>query len=364
MNSKRILPIWIAVLTLLVFSSCLPKKEEQKDEASQQPGNGGSPGGSPQTKLQSKYCGAHFIKLEIENGQYNLYVSDLGPSAIPMTGEYLNGILSLSGQVSGMDLMYLGALAGDGTYMSTNLMLMQNGTPVHSIKGLAKAGECANGDIDNLPKIAQNPVDLTQIDAISRFRSSAGHNSTDFTETCRSMKHYFQPNVQTGQTTKIFSPFRAIVVGVYNDDGPIGDDEITNQHITLQPIDHPGIAVDIFHTELTAPLVIGTVVEAGTHIAWADLSRGSGASDFDIAVYVHTAQGVRNASIIDLMTDEAFADYSAWSGLASRNDFKISKDLRDANPLQCAFDSISLLSGHFIDQDNDPLLNLRFIIGL
>ena len=36
-------------------------------------------------------------------------------------------------------------------------------------------------------------IDLSKIERISRFRSTVGHSYTDGSETCRSMKHYFQP---------------------------------------------------------------------------------------------------------------------------------------------------------------------------
>jgi hypothetical protein len=51
-------------------------------------------------------------------------------------------------------------------------------------------------DVDALgvPQFATNDyIDLAAIQRISRFRSSIGHSTSDDFETCRSMKHYFQP---------------------------------------------------------------------------------------------------------------------------------------------------------------------------
>lgn len=362
MYSKKLIKtqLCVAALALFGFSSCI-KESESSDSSSAEP-----PVDAPVTGgLQSDYCAARFIRLNIENGQYTLYANDLGNSPIAMTGTFENGILSLTGVHNGSSLMFLGAVTPDGSVMSTNLMLMNNGIPSHSIKSMATSGNCATASLDSLPKLAQNPVNLADINKISRFRSSSGHNYNDASETCRSMKHYFEPHSNVNQSTEIYAPFQARVIAVYNDDGPIGDNEVNNQHITLQPLNHPAIQFEIFHTELASELMIGSVVDAGTLLGWADLTRnGNTGSDFDFAVHVNTLDGMRLVSLFDLLTDEAFAEYTVWSGLNLRDDFKISKTSRDANPLQCANDSISPYSGQFIDQDNDALLNQRWIEGL
>lgn len=355
-------PFYTTMLALVALSSCQPKNEITTLDSTATP-NPAQP--TTSDGLQSSYCAARFIKLSIESGQYTLYVNDLGDTPIPMTGTFENNILSLSGESNGHNILFLGAITPDGSVMSTNMMLMDNGIPVHSIKSIAMSGACATTSLDTLPKIAANPIHLTDIKKISRYRSPAGHNYNDASESCRSMKHYFEPISSADQTTEIYAPFRARVLAIYNDDGPIGDDEINNQHITLQPLDQPAIQFEIFHTELTSPIMIGSVVEAGTLLGWADLSRNGGmGSDFDFAVHVNTVDGVRTVSMFDLLTDGAFAEYVVWSGLNSRDQFKISKTLRNANPLQCANDSVSPYSGQFINKDNDSLLSQRWVEGL
>ena len=355
--------IYLVLIITALFSGC--KNESDNDEASSQAPVANPTQPTAENELQATYCAANFIRLNFENGQYSLIVPELGSSPISMTGTFENSILQLTGEYQGFQLLYLGATTSDTNYMSTNLMLLDNGVPRHSIKSLAKAGPCETLSFDALPKIARNPVNLTDMNRISRFRSSAGHNYSDPSETCRSMKHYFEPRNNTNQTTEIYAPFRAVVVAVYNDDGPVGDNEINNQHITLQPVDYPAVQLAIFHTELAGPLTIGSIVEAGALLGWADLNRnGQISSDFDFAVHINTEAGFRAISIFDIMTDDTFNEYSVWSGLNSRDDFKISKSDRDANPLQCGNEGLSSFSGEFTNRDADSLIGSRWVEGL
>ncbi|MBI2141793.1 hypothetical protein HYU16_05230 [Candidatus Woesearchaeota archaeon] len=62
--------------------------------------------------------------------------------------------------------------------------------------------------------IVANPLDLSQIERISKFRSCIGHdysglNKNGERETLRSMKHYVEPlqKLRAGNTVKIFAPF-------------------------------------------------------------------------------------------------------------------------------------------------------------
>jgi hypothetical protein len=57
-------------------------------------------------------------------------------------------------------------------------------------------------DVQGLPKnmLDANYIDLSKIERISRFRSAIGHSFTDGSETCRSMKHYYQPKLSVDWT--------------------------------------------------------------------------------------------------------------------------------------------------------------------
>src|SRR5690349_9084225 len=63
------------------------------------------------------------------------------------------------------------------------------------------------------PKFVRfNYIDPDSIEQISLFRSGIGHDYSDDFESCRSMKHYFMPKVQTWANVKIFSPVDGTVV--------------------------------------------------------------------------------------------------------------------------------------------------------
>ena len=60
---------------------------------------------------------------------------------------------------------------------------------------------------DSIPKFVDcDYLDLDKINKISKFRSGMGHDYSDDFESCRSMKHYFNPNVEDYSLIEIFSP--------------------------------------------------------------------------------------------------------------------------------------------------------------
>ena len=69
---------------------------------------------------------------------------------------------------------------------------------------------------DTVPQFVgkSNYLDLNKIDKISKFRSGMGHDYSDDFESCRSMKHYFDPNVEDYSLIDIFSPVDGIVISM------------------------------------------------------------------------------------------------------------------------------------------------------
>ena len=77
--------------------------------------------------------------------------------------------------------------------------------------------------------IVANPVDLEQINSISKFRSCAGHdysgtNVNGEFETQRSMKHYLEPKqgLEPTNSVKVFAPFDGIISEIEVDQDPRG----------------------------------------------------------------------------------------------------------------------------------------------
>jgi hypothetical protein len=168
-----------------------------------------------------------------------------------------------------------------------------------------------------------NYIDLSKIERVSRFRSTVGHSYTNDTgvETCRSMKHYFEPRLSVDWTTvDVYAPAPGIIRGIRVDG--------RGYQVSLRPRDLPALNVTIFHVSPDPGLVIGTWVEAGDRI-------GRHASSFtmsDIAMSIGPKQGGTLISYFEAMTDSVFAEYQT-RGVPSRQAAIITREERDADPV-------------------------------
>ncbi len=193
-----------------------------------------------------------------------------------------------------------------------------------------------NYDLDGeLPRFVSHEVtQLEKISHISKFRSGAGHDFSDETETCRSMKHYYAPFPEyAGNDIEIYSPVDGNIVELWK--GGRWGDEANDHQIHIEPSSHPAFAVRIFHISID-DLKIGDRVEAGQLLGTAYMISPDNqtANDFDIAVHVDTREGRRYVPYFSVMTDQVFQAY-VDRGAISRDQFIITKEYRDANPLEC-----------------------------
>ena len=176
-----------------------------------------------------------------------------------------------------------------------------------------------------IPKfIDKDYIELEKIERISKFRSAVGHDASDDFESCRSMKHYFQPYENLAWcAVQIFSPINGTVSGIY-------PQSAGGTKVRITSAAYPTFAVSIYHIHLTHPLNVGDSVVAdqplGTHIGPGTMS--------DIEVSLEKPDGVKRISYFDVMTDSLFENYQA-RGLNSRQDAIISREARDADPLTC-----------------------------
>lgn len=193
-------------------------------------------------------------------------------------------------------------------------------------------------DIDNkpLPKfINTNYIELSGIYRISKFRSSIGHDYSDFAEHCRSMKHYFEPfsNIDWS-VIKIFSPVNGTIARV--------EQEWAGTKLEIASDEYPAFRFQIFHINTSAVFNVNDKVNAGqqlgTHIG------SQTYSDISVIANDPTHQG-RMVSYFNLMTDDLFNQYVS-RGISSRDILIIPRELRDANPLTCSGDTFT---------SNDPL---------
>ncbi len=195
---------------------------------------------------------------------------------------------------------------------------------------------------DTLPKFIQADwIDLSRIGSISKFRSSSGHDFSGNGETCRSMKHYFNPiRTQEDQNIidrnkgypppfsldgaiEIYSPVDGKIISVESENSDIG------KQVYLRPDNYPEFTIRLFHIFLLDEFKKGSSVKAGERIG--SIGRIQNA---DIAVVKGSPYGRNFISYFEVMTDEIFAKYQAL-GIKSKNDLILTKEYRDAHPLEC-----------------------------
>jgi hypothetical protein len=206
-------------------------------------------------------------------------------------------------------------------------------------------------DANNPPKFIQHDfVDLSRIYSISKFRSLAGHDFSGGGETCRSMKHYFEPQ-QTEDSSAyitqhmgipakpdgvhdnpVYSPVDGTIAQISDEHTPIG------QQVSIFPDNAPGFNIRLFHVWPKAGLHGGTWpfgwggthVKAGEQIGVLGQYQGT-----DISVQIGRMPWNEHfISYFDVMPDSIFASYKA-RGLSSRADVIETKAYRDAHAVTC-----------------------------
>ncbi len=168
-------------------------------------------------------------------------------------------------------------------------------------------------------------IDLSKINRISRFRSTVGHSYVDGSgETCRSMKHYYEPYYPEVDwtTVDIYAPTTGNVYAA--PDGAYG------YAILLRPKAVSSMFIQIFHVNLDPGFVNGAWVNVGDHLG----KQASNNTSSDISMYIGGKDNGILLSYFDCMTDPVFEAYQA-RGLVSRADAIISKAERDADPVPC-----------------------------
>jgi hypothetical protein len=179
-------------------------------------------------------------------------------------------------------------------------------------------------EANGIPRfVYTNYIELAKIRIISKFRSGIGHDYSDDFESCRSMKHYFQPKTNVDwQKVKIFSPIDGTITRVTEDEA--------GSQIQIKSKEKPAFLFTIFHVNPANPLSVGDeVIEGqtlGTHTGSQTMS--------DIAVGVNTPDGWKLISFFDVMRSLLFQDYKD-RGMNSRDAAVISRENRDADPLTC-----------------------------
>ena len=178
-----------------------------------------------------------------------------------------------------------------------------------------------------IPKICNaNYIDLSKIGRISRFRSTVGHSYTDgdSTETCRSMKHYFEPKSSVDWTSvDIFAPTTGTIMD-------LRPDGIAGYQIRIRPRDVPAFDISLFHVNPDSGIIARKWVNAGEHIG----KHASSYTTSDIAVSNGGKETGTLISYFEVITNDVFSFYQA-RGVSSRQAAIITKEERDADPVPC-----------------------------
>lgn len=217
------------------------------------------------------------------------------------------------------------------SYFLLFLFLFVTGCSGDSGSNALPAGDITyNVDANGIPRFAGvNYIELDKIYSISRFRSGAGHDYSDSFETCRSMKHYFNPKSSIDWATiKVYSPVKGKVSKI--------EQEWAGTQIQIKSDEYPAFTFIIFHVNMAIQLKAGDPVAAGQQLG----THIGSQTQSDIAVSVITPGGMKLVSYFDVMTDQVFSGYRA-RGLNARTDAIITKEARDADPLSCNGDSFA-----------------------
>jgi hypothetical protein len=172
------------------------------------------------------------------------------------------------------------------------------------------------------------------------------------------MKHYYEPQMDAqdeqykrehqgipqppdGVTDlPIYAPAAGIVAGIAEEHTPIG------KQITFLP-DGVQFKVRLFHVWPREGLRVGQHLASGEQMGVIGAHQGT-----DIAVQIgQMPWNEEFVSYFDVMPADIFAAYQA-RGLASRSDVVLTKEYRDAHPLQC--DGATQKDGFVYPEGYDP----------
>lgn len=252
--------------------------------------------------------------------------------------------LILTAFTSGSELFSACLIFEDNRNSFAGTFVIKNSDGQSALEGILNGnkGECAEYDIvtKGIPQfVEKNFTQLNKIEKISKFRSGFGHSYTDGNETCRSMKHYFNPfqRFRDNDIVEIYSPVNGIINSVLND-GHGASIGLKNKEVQIKCDDQPAFVFILFHCDIISETIAsGKKVKAGELLGYGrlyydDLQQYS--TSFDIAVSVNTPAGMKLISYFDVLNDQIFHEYVS-RGANSRNDFVISRETRDKSPLQC-----------------------------
>lgn len=194
---------------------------------------------------------------------------------------------------------------------------------------------------DTKKLIAANPIDLSQVARISKFRSCVGHDYSGFNangekESLRSMKHYIEPlqNLIGSTEIKIFAPFDGVITEIR--ESPPG-----KQMLISADAERSWNFV-FFHVEPLSNIEEGAKVSAGQLIGHASPDI---AENFDFGLKQFGFRQIFDSPFMH-MPDEILGEYKTY-GITTEN-IIVPKNARDNDtcPVQGTKNGDAVFSGH------------------
>lgn len=211
---------------------------------------------------------------------------------------------------------------------NTNLSTINPSTMKQMLQKMLEEGITTKSAPDRF--ISTNFVNLSQIQRISKYRSGYGHDFSHTTsETCRSMKHYFDLKAGvSASTVKYYAPTAGIIKDIYYSSHEYG----TEARFSLIPTAHSKYRLRFFHIALAEGLQEGSTVTAGQVLG----TIGHPQAHAEIAVEINSFHG-GIISFFEIISEELAAEYTS-RGITNKK-IVLSQDERDANPLQCDYNT-------------------------
>jgi hypothetical protein len=290
--------------------------------------------------IQANYSGSFYLTI----GHSPIFMMELVQSgaAVSYTITGKNTLIEGTGVVDGTTMSLEAELEGSSTFSAVAEFAPDGDSfegeweftgdnPAHgTITGTTEPWQVYDVDSLGVPHFASaNCIELYKIGRVSKLRSGAGHDYSDELETCRSMKHYYDPKAGVRRTSiRLFSPVTGTIVGTTDEwDGDLWK----GTAIGIRVAGHEAFDVVMFHIDLIRDLRVGDVVVAGEELGTSEKTSGTVT---DVAFGAHTPSGYKLISYFEAMTDGVFRIYRE-RGAESRRDFIIPKAERDADPLTC-----------------------------
>lgn len=270
--------------------------------------------------------------------------------------------------IAGIGLIIFGVIATISFIHDRQL----NNQGRNSDNGQKSTAEFAWPDPD-AKTITAVPLDLSQIQGISKFRSCSGHDRAGYNfnkvlETDRSMKHYIYPAPEfqgTVDKIKMFAPFDgtvAMIQWVSPDGTQVRSDWLHKDGVKdygkVQIAEsggrtNSGSDIDLFstlddnavfgfrHVVFSRDFQIGDTVKAGEFIGYASVSEKENDFDIDYVGRMYKPEDGKNIEVLDSMfnhmTPVVLAEFAKY-GLTPENT-SFTKDERDAKP--CGYDPVT-----------------------